>query len=221
VMGKAVGTFGNTGTCAFYPNKQITTGEGGAVITSDEQTANLCRSWRNQGRSDFSNWLQHERLGYNYRLSDVNCAIGVAQLERLQSFLVKRKSVADLYSSLLRPFDDVIIPASPRPDVGTSWFVYVVRLADSFSALDRDKVMSALDRAGIGCNKYFPPIHLQPFFRQRFGYAPGDFPVTEHVAQRTIALPFHNNLSPHEVEYVVAALRSAVQAVKPLSVAVA
>jgi perosamine synthetase len=203
--GKKVGTFGDIGVFAFYPNKQITTGEGGMIVTNDEKIDHLCRSLRNQGRDGDGGWLEHSRLGYNYRISDINCALGIAQLERIEIILKKRKRVAFRYNELLR--DYVKVPET-SDGAKRSWFVYVVCLPDQYSKDFRDKTLVELSKKGIGCNKYFPPIHLQPFYRKMFGYAEGDFEVTEHVSERTIALPFHNNLKEEEILYVVDSLVS-------------
>jgi perosamine synthetase len=209
--GRKAGSFGESGAFAFYPNKQITTGEGGAVVTSDENVARLCRSWRNQGRGEDGAWLQHERLGYNYRLSDMNCALGLAQLSRLGEILQKRKSVADTYRQALASVPAVI---APRPQPGMSWFVYVVRLEDEFTREHRDQVLESLRSEGIGCNSYFPPIHLQPYYREMFGFRRGDFPVTEHIADRTLALPFFNNLTPDQIGVVTSSLSRAIGRLK-------
>lgn len=214
INGKRAGGLGQSGVFAFYPNKQITTGEGGAIVTNDENIAALCRSWRNQGRGAGSAWLQHERLGYNYRLSDINCALGIGQMSRLDSFLTKRQHAADMYSQALAEVPEVIVPAAAAPNTTISWFVYVVRLQDQFSREQRDQVLQNLRNAGIGCNNYFSPIHLQSFYQEQFGYRRGDFPVTEHVADRTIALPFFNNLTAHQVEVVTNALREAIRSLK-------
>jgi perosamine synthetase len=205
--GIPVGRLGQTGVFAFYPNKQITTGEGGIIVTDDEEAARLCRSWRNQGRDDGGAWLQHRRLGYNYRLSDLNCALGISQLARLDEIMAARSRVAELYNAALKDFEPLVLPSLSEPNATLSWFVYVVRLREEFSRNDRDRILRGLRAAGIGCNNYFTPIHLQPFYRDSFGFQEGDFPVTEHLADRTIALPFHNNLTIAEVEYVSDALR--------------
>jgi perosamine synthetase len=203
VDGKNVGTFGRSGVFAFYPNKQLTTGEGGAIVTDDPDAAKLFRSWRNQGRGDTGAWLQHERLGYNYRLSDINCAIGAVQVRRLPEILAKRARVAETYSRILSDIvPEVICPAPAAPGSSVSWFVYVVQLPDRFSQEDRDSILRHLKAVGIGCNDYFSPIHLQEFYRQKFGYTHGSFPVTEKIAQRTIALPFFNNLTENQIELV-------------------
>jgi perosamine synthetase len=204
--GRRVGTFGEAGIFAFYPNKQITTGEGGIVVTDDEKITALCRSFRNQGRGENGGWLAHERLGYNYRLSEINCALGVAQLERIDEILAKRAKVAALYNAKLESVEEVHTPVMSE-DATISWFVYVVRLADRYSRQDRDRILEGLRSSGIGCNNYFTPIHLQPFYREHFGFKEGDFPITEHVSERTIALPFYNNLTEEQIEHVVESLK--------------
>ena len=209
-MGRRIGSFGQSGAFAFYPNKQITTGEGGAVLTSDENVAKLCRSWRNQGRGEQGAWLQHERLGYNYRLSDINCTLGIGQVSRLHQILADRARVAGLYDQALKHNPHVIRPAFSVPFGEISWFVYVIRLAPEFSREDRDSVLASLQAKGIGCNSYFTPIHLQSFYREMFGFQPGQFPVTEHVAERTIALPFFNTLTAAQVDTVVTTLAGAI-----------
>jgi len=205
--GRRASTYGVAGVFAFYPNKQITTGEGGAIVTDDPEIARLCRSMRNQGRSEDGGWLSHERLGYNYRLPEISCALGVVQLERIEDILKSRQQIADTYANLLKDIPGVYAPYIDAATTRMSWFVYVVRLADQYSRSDRDKVLQYLRRQGIGVNNYFPPIHLQPFYREQFSFKEGDFPVTEHVASRTIALPFHNNLSVDECETVVKCLQ--------------
>ena len=220
--GRKVGTFGQTGVFAFYPNKQITTGEGGAIVTDDDEVARLCRSWRNQGRGESGAWLQHERLGYNYRLSDLNCALGTVQVSRLPEILAARAEVAAMYHrALSRRVPEVVLPLPTEPGAKISWFVYVVRLRDEFCAADRNALVESLRQRGIGCNTYFSPIHLQPFYREMFGYRPGDFPVTEHIAERTIALPFFNQLKEEEIESVCNALAEAVSELSLRKMAVA
>ncbi|MBN2582441.1 MAG: DegT/DnrJ/EryC1/StrS family aminotransferase [Planctomycetes bacterium] len=204
--GRKAGSFGECGHFAFYPNKQMTTGEGGAIVTDNDDLAALARSMRNQGRGEGGAWLAHERLGYNYRLSDINCALGISQLARLDEFVAKRAAVAERYNALLADFGDVVTPA-PYTDGTMSWFVYVIRLADRFGREHRDAVIQGLRQRGIGASNYFSPIHLQPFYREQYDYGEGDFPVTEFVADRTIALPFHNNLSAEDQQTVVGAVR--------------
>jgi perosamine synthetase len=208
--GRRAGSFGDGAVFAFYPNKQITTGEGGAILTDNEETADLCRSLRNQGRSKGGGWLEHERLGYNYRLSDIHCALGIAQLERLDEILRSRERVAQLYNERLKEIDEVVVPYVSS-DVRKSWFVYVIRLSDDFTQEDRDRILQELKGRGIGCNNYFSPIHLQPFYRKIASYKEGDFPVTEAIAARTVALPFYGNLTEEEIELVCDHLRELVR----------
>ena len=203
---KKVGSIGNVAVFAFYPNKQITTGEGGIIVTNDERLASLIRSLRNQGRNDNGGWLTHVRLGFNYRLSDINCALGIAQMERIDEILTKRDGVASLYNYFLSSVEDIHIPyISAKTKI--SWFVYVVKLNEVFDKDDRDEILKGLIERGIGCNNYFPPLHLQPFFVNLFGYKRGDLPITEKISERTIALPFHNNLTMRQVEYVCMSLK--------------
>ncbi len=164
-----VGTFGNCGVFAFYPNKQITTGEGGAIVTDNEKIYTLCRSMRNQGRSEKASWLQHERLGFNYRISDINCALGTAQLERIEKILAKREKVAELYKKKLTEIEELFIPQF-EDNKKISWFVYVVRLSNQFSREDRDLVLNKMKEKQIECSHYFSPIHLQPFYKKMFGF---------------------------------------------------
>ena len=203
---RKVGTFGDCGVFAFYPNKQITTGEGGMIVTDDEKISRLCRSMRNQGRSEDGAWLQHERLGYNYRISDINCALGIAQLERIDEILAKRGRVARAYNERLKDVEPLILPHFEE-NKKISWFVYVIRLKDQYKRPDRDAVLNRLRKRGIECSNYFAPIHLQPFYREIYGYKKGDFPVSERVSERTIALPFFNNLKEEEMDYVCDNLR--------------
>ena len=198
---KKVGAFGDCGVFAFYPNKQMTTGEGGMIVTDDEKIYKLCRSMRNQGRSEDGAWLQHERLGFNYRISDINCALGIAQLERIDEILARRERATRSYNEHLKDVEELILPHFEE-NKKISWFVYVVRLQDKYSREDRDWILEKLKEKGIGCSNYFSPIHLQPLYLKMFGYKEGDFPVTEKVSERTIALPFFNNLKKEEIGYV-------------------
>lgn len=200
--GRKVGSFGNMGVFAFYPNKQISTGEGGMAVTDNKEISLLWRSLRNQGRSEGSEWLSHERLGYNYRMSELHAALGVAQMERIEQIILKRQQVAEMYNERLRSLSELKIPYSSH-HIKMGWFVYVVRI-DSvrFSREDRDAIIRQLDQRGISCRNYFPPIHLEPFYRKMFGYKEGDFPITEWVSGKTIALPFYNNISEEEIDYI-------------------
>ncbi|MGD8454673.1 MAG: DegT/DnrJ/EryC1/StrS family aminotransferase [Phycisphaerae bacterium] len=205
--GFPAGTLAEVGVFGFYPNKQITTGEGGMVVTDDDEVAATVRSLRNQGRGADGGWLAHVRLGYNYRLSDVSSAIGVEQMRRLDEIIAKRARVAGWYMDRLADERRIWLQ-DISPQVQMSWFVFVVRLTDDYKPEQRDQILKQLTERGIGTNNYFTPIHLQPFYREQFGYKPGDFPVTEALASRTIALPFHNNLTEADVEHVVRTFRS-------------
>jgi perosamine synthetase len=154
-------------------------------------------------------------MGFNYRLADLNAALGLTQMRRLESFIAMRQRVHDLYVQALAEVPEVIPPAPPRPGERISWFVFVVRLRDEFSRDDRDSVLNGLRRRGVACRNYFVPIHLQPYMRERFGFREGMFPVTEAVAARTIALPFHNRLSEADVAVVATALREAIADLRP------
>jgi perosamine synthetase len=206
---RAIGSFGRGSIFGFYPNKQITTGEGGMIVTDDDTFAATCRSLRNQGRDSMS-WLAHQRLGFNYRLSEINAAIGVAQMQRLDEILEARRRVAHGYMDRLMTSRFLILPTLTSDDV-MSWFVFVVRLNDLFEAADRDVVMHMLREEGIGCNNYFPPIHLQPYMAEKFAYKAGDFPVCEYVAARTIALPFFGKMTSKQVERVCTVLESSLE----------
>ena len=197
---RAIGSFGRAGVFGFYPNKQITTGEGGMIVTDDDAFAALCRSLRNQGREGMA-WLAHQRLGYNYRLDEMSAALGVAQMERLEDILDKRRKVAHIYMERLMTSRYLILPTLTEDDL-MSWFVFVVRLNDLLEMGDRDQVMKDLRAVGIGCNNYFPPIHLQPYIAEKFGYRPGDFPITEYVAARTLALPFFGKMTGRQINHV-------------------
>jgi perosamine synthetase len=215
---RPIGSLGRAAVFGFYPNKQITTGEGGMIVTDDDHVASLCRSYRNQGRADATgqgampatgSWLAHERLGYNYRLSEINCALGIAQMERLDEMLAARCRVAGLYMNRLMDYSDLILPnmAIEAGCDGSSWFVFVVRLCDLYTSVERDRIISGLHRHDIGASNYFPCIHLQPFYRQQFGYGPGMFPIAESISQRTIALPFYNKMDETQVELVALTLK--------------
>ncbi|MFC1738179.1 DegT/DnrJ/EryC1/StrS family aminotransferase [Planctomycetota bacterium] len=204
--GKKAGTFGRMSVFAFYPNKQITTGEGGMILTDDEDLADICVSLRNQGRGKKGGWLDHQRLGYNYRLSDINCALGIAQLARIDETKAKRKQVAKWYQQILSTDNRLIVPAEPD-NCDMSWFVFVVRLVDEFTREQRDGILDGMRKAGVQTSNYFSPVHLQPFMVEQFGYKEGDFAVTESVAARTIALPFYNNLTQEQVATVCKTLK--------------
>jgi perosamine synthetase len=204
--GRPAGGFGNAGCFAFYPNKQITTGEGGMIVTDDDRVASLCRSLRNQGRGAMGAWLEHERLGFNYRLDEMSAALGVSQVDRLDEVVAKRSRVAKLYTERLSGLEEVR-PPTVRSDVALSWFVYVVTVEPS---IDRDRLIESLAADGIPSRAYFTPLHLQPYIEERFHTRPGDLPITESIAQHTLALPFHNNVTEEQVDRVVAGLEKAI-----------
>jgi len=190
----------------FYPNKQITTGEGGMVLTDDDDLAEMCVSLRNQGRGSGAGWLAHERLGYNFRLSDLNCALGIVQLSRIDEIKAKRRQVASWYLEKLADDCRLVLPGE-REGCDVSWFVFVVRLAEEFTQDDRDRILQQLAVHNIQAGNYFPPVHLQPFIAGQYGYNKGDFPITESASRRTIALPFYNNLPERQVETVCETLK--------------
>lgn len=204
--GRKAGTLGEAGVFGFYPNKQITTGEGGMIVTSDEQIYKLASSMRNQGREGMG-WLGHTRLGYNYRLSDINCAVGVAQMRRLDEILVRRSKVAEMYVARLSG-DRRLSMQKILPDCRISWFVMVVRLNDDYAEADRDRAIEAMRAKGVMASNYFPPIHLQPFYVEELGCERGMFPICEALSDRTIALPFHGQLTEADVDFVCQTLFS-------------
>ncbi|MBL7152131.1 MAG: DegT/DnrJ/EryC1/StrS family aminotransferase [Phycisphaerae bacterium] len=214
--GKKVGTFGKMSVFAFYPNKQMTTGEGGMIMTDDDELADLCVSLRNQGRGkgggpDPRGWLGHERLGYNYRLSDINCALGIVQLSRIEEIKTKRRRVAQTYQEILGDDERIIVPTEPQ-GADVSWFVFVIRLAGDVTLERRNAVLEAMREKGIQVSNYFPPVHLQPFMAEQLGCKEGDFPVTEAVSKSTIALPFYNNMTEDEIALVCNTLKQVLDA---------
>lgn len=203
--GRMAGSLGDAGVFGFYPNKQITTGEGGMIVTDDDEIAHQCGSMRNQGRDTMA-WLAHDRLGYNYRLSDIASVIGLVQMQRIEEILARRARVADWYRARLGGEQRVSMQRVSE-HCQMSWFVFVVKLADDYTEEQRNRIIETLRGQGIGCSNYFAPIHLQKFYREQFGYQEGSFPVCERVAARTIALPFHNHLTESEVDEVCATLK--------------
>jgi perosamine synthetase len=204
--GAPVGSQGPSAVFAFYPNKQITTGEGGMVTTHSESEWRLLRSLRNQGRADLGGWLEHARLGFNYRIDDIRAAIGLGQLEKLDDILRARADVASRYAELLADVPGLDVPCADDADHERSWFVYVVTLP---SGVDREAVISSLTDRGIQTARYLPCIHLQPYMQERFGYRVGLCPVAEELASRTLALPFHARLAEDDQAYVAGALSHA------------
>jgi perosamine synthetase len=205
--GRKVGTFGKAAVFSFYPNKAMTLGEGAVVTTDDQHWAELMQSLRNQGRSEGGTGYFSDRLGYNYRLDEMSAALGVAQLARLDRLLAQRQAVAARYGEMLRGVPGIAVKRTLASTTRMSWFVFVIHLDPH---IDRDRVIEQLEAHGIPSRVYFAPIHLEPYYRQRFGFKPGDFPVAERVAASILALPFHSNLSDTEMDEVVDALQSAV-----------
>lgn len=212
IGGRPIGSWGDAASFGFYPNKQITTGEGGCITTNDADLAALCRSLRNQGRADDAH-MQHVRLGFNYRMSEMQAALGRAQLDRLDAILDARRSAASTYHEALAPLADRLHRPGDAPTGTRSWFVYVVRLPDDAPAGARDALMARLKAEGIGCAPYFPAIHTQPYYRERFGFEPGDFPTCTHVSERTLALPFFPGITESQISRVADALTSLLPAV--------
>jgi perosamine synthetase len=211
--GRKAGTLGRCGAYAFYPNKQITTGEGGILVTQDPEIAKLARSLRNQGRGEGAAWLCHERLGYNYRMSDITAGLGWAQMQRIGEILEKRDRIARHYIRRLKGHPRLSLQKI-EPNVGMSWFVFVVKLADEFSQAQRDTLLKRLTENGIGCNAYFAPIHLQKFYREQLGHREGELPVTERVGARSFALPFSSKMTEQQVDYVCETLEKLLPAIQ-------
>ena len=207
--GVLAGRWGDAAAFGFYPNKQMTTGEGGVLLTDRDDWARLARSLRNHGRSDAAAWLQHDRIGYNYRLDDLSAALGLAQIRRLDELLQKREAVAARYNEWFADIEGITPLAPPRAGMQLSWFVYVVRVAPE---IGRDRLQQALAARGVASRPYFPPIHLQPAYRERFGFRPGAFPHAEAAGESLLALPMHGNLSEDDVAYVVSCVADEVSA---------
>jgi len=202
--GRKAGTLGDAAVFAFYPNKQMTTGEGGMIVTDNEKWVDLFRSLRNQGRDVFDVWLNHTRLGYNYRLDEMSAALGLAQISRITELLARREQVAGWYDERLADVELIERPYLAPATTRMSWFVYVVGIRPP---ADRDHMMRELAETGIPSRPYFTPIHLQPFYRERFGYQRGDFPVTEYLGDTCLALPFSGVMTEGQVDYVCQQLR--------------
>ena len=204
--GRRLGSHGTSCVFAFYANKQMTTGEGGIVTTHSEAEWRALRSLRNQGRGDAGGWLEHVRLGFNYRLSDIAAAIGIGQVEKLDEILRLRRQVAARYGELLVGIDGVELPLADDDDHVRSWFVYVVALPDNAT---REHVIAKFEREQIGFNRYLPSIHLQPYMRERYGFREGMCPVSEDLSSRTLALPFFTSLERDAQERVAEVLATA------------
>jgi perosamine synthetase len=207
--GTPVGGRGHLAVFGFYANKQLTTGEGGMVTLADPAVKERLDSERNQGRAPDMGWLDHDRLGFNYRLSDIACALGIAQLERLGELLAGRARVAELYRQALGDIEGLELPCADSGGDVRGWFVFVVQLPHE---VDRDAVVHALAAEGIQSKPYLPAIHLMSFYRERFGHREGEFPVCEEVAARSLALPFFPEMGDGEVARTSEALRAALAA---------
>jgi dTDP-4-amino-4,6-dideoxygalactose transaminase len=201
---RPAGMLGDYGIFAFYPNKQITTGEGGVIITSDDRSAALMRALRNQGRAPGDTWLSHTHLGYNYRLDEMSAALGVVQMSRLDELLRKREQVAEWYGDRLSEIPGVEVPIVEGYTTRMSWFVYVIRVDQK---IDRDHLAKRLESRGVPVRPYFLPIHLQPYMVERFDYREGDFPVTEDLGRRGLAVPFSGVMTEEQVETVCGVIR--------------
>jgi len=197
---KKVGTFGQSAVFAFYPNKQITTGEGGMIVTDNRQVYELCSSLKNQGRTSDMQWLDHKYLGYNYRLDEISAALGVAQLERIKYLINQRAKIAKMYHKYLKAHHHLLkIPVVAKGNVDT-WFVYVIQVLKD---IDRDCLIGELAKNGIQTKNYLPSIHLFDFYKKTFGYKVGDFPISELVSSRSLALPFYIGLKETDIKYIV------------------
>jgi perosamine synthetase len=208
---RAIGSFGHCGVFGFYPNKQITTGEGGMLVTDDGRVADLCRSMRNQGRAvgeagtGPGSWLHHERLGFNYRMTEIQAAMGEVQMRRLPELIEARQRVADMYIRRLIDCKDIVLP-TVNSDTLMSWFVFIVRLNDTYGKAERDRIIEGMRRHEVGSAPYFPCIHLQPFYRERFGFTEGMYPIAESLSQRTLALPFYPGMTERDVDFAASTL---------------
>ncbi len=211
--GRKVGSFGDAGVFGFYPNKQITSGEGGMIVTNNSNVAAFARKLRNQGRSESAEWLQHEELGYNYRISEMNCALGAGQLKRLETILERREAIAREYQRRLENHPDLELPAIALPRRRISWFVYVIRLSKRFTASHRDHVVREMASRGIACGRYFAPIHFQPAYRSQ-PHRCMTLTQTESIAQRTLALPFFNKITVEQIEEVCHTLAEVIRSIQ-------
>ncbi|MDO9067350.1 MAG: DegT/DnrJ/EryC1/StrS family aminotransferase [Deltaproteobacteria bacterium] len=204
--GKRAGSFGIAAVFGFYPNKQITTGEGGMVLTDDDQLAATMRSLRNQGRHSMGGWLAHHDLGYNYRMPDINAALGLVQLSRLPGILARRKKMAQNYRKLFARRLPEFTVLKDFPGMTRSWFVFAALVPSRLKGSGRDRLIKHLQDQGIGCAHYFPALHLQPYLVKSLKHRRGDFPLTEDIADRSLAIPFHHLLTIKDQERVVKAM---------------
>jgi len=200
---KNVGTFGLSSVFAFYPNKQITTGEGGMICTDSSEFASNCRSLTNQGRGVNMRWLDHTQLGYNYRMDEMSAAMGVEQLKRSDYLIEKRREVASWYTSALAPYSDIIRTPKTKEWNTNTWFVYTVEI---LNGADRISVIESMEKSGISTKPYLPSIHLFDMYKKRFGYGRGDFPISEGISDRSLALPFYVGLNEEDIQIIVSEL---------------
>lgn len=203
-MGIKTGSGADAAVFAFYPNKQITTAEGGCIITNNDKIAKITRELRNQGRTEEDIWMQHKILGYNYRLNELGAAIGSVQMDRIDEILDKRALVARSYNQKLKNIKGINLPNISPNTTRMSWFIYAIRLDET---LDRDLMMRHLISKGIGCRPYFTPIHTQEYIAAGYGYKEDDFPNTIKASKSHIALPFHNNISGAEIDYIAEVIK--------------
>jgi perosamine synthetase len=212
VCGTKVGAFGDAGLFAFYPNKQITTGEGGVLVTSSEKIASQARKLRNQGRDPELDWLQHAEIGFSYRLSDINCALGISQLKRIEEIIARRQKLAEIYDRELAAISNIRRPPLKSDGGRISWFAYPVQLSEEFTRAPRDRICELMGHKGIATGRYFAPLHLQPVFRAAMwrGAPKLRLPNTEFVSDRVITLPFFNQLTENEIQEVCGALAESI-----------
>lgn len=196
-MGKMTGTMGNVSVFAFYPNKQMTTGEGGMIVTNDKKICDLCSSMRNLGRNLKGDWLIHERLGYNYRMDEMSASLGITQLKKLDWMINEKRKIANWYTKMLANFSWIITPKVGK-NCTHSWFVYVIRITNN----KRNYIMKKLASCGIQTKPYLPVIHLQPFMKKMFDYKKHDFPIAEKISSQTLALPLYMGLKENDVKYI-------------------
>ncbi len=208
-QGKKTGTFGESAVFAFYPNKQMTTGEGGMIVTNSKKVAEQCKSLANQGRGANMQWLDHQYLGYNYRMDEMSAALGLVQLKRLDWMVKERQKIAAWYEAALRPFADFVdVPKTKKGNTHT-WFVYVVAIKNKRAK--RDGVIKGLSTRGVASKPYLPSIHLFDFYRRSLGFKPGSYPISESISDRTIALPFYIGLTKQDIALICKQLISTLE----------
>lgn len=198
--GKQVGTFGQAGVFAFYPNKQMTTGEGGMIVTNSKKVFEICDCLRNQGRAENDQWLMHKCLGYNYRLNEMSAALGISQLEKLDFMIEERRKIVGWYEEALKPFADLIQIPTVAPGNTHTWFVYVVKIKNK--KIDRNQLITNLKKVGVNTKPYLPSIHLFDFYKKMFGYKKGDFPIAEDVSEYSLALPIYLGLKKNDCKTI-------------------